>query len=359
MQAASPRLRPMGIGDILDTVFRLYRQNFITFIGIVALLQVPVMLLQIILTMVFGQHVATDMMSLMNAAPAFDPRFDSFADLPIANLVAFFGLTILLALIQGIFVQQIVNGALAYAVSQRYLQRPISILGAYNFGIDRMFNLILAGVLIFFISSFVAAVPIGLLVVLAVAAGAMGEGGEASGAAAALFLIFLFLAAFLLMFLIIMALVVIFMFVTQAIVLEGQNALAALGRSWQLVRGSFWRVLGIYLLLTLLVVVLTAIPSSILNNAIVLIFNDPIADFAIQQALSQLVTYLSQILILPISLLAFTLLYYDVRVRKEGYDMELMAQQFNVPLAAPTEAAAAFAEPPDKPSAEPPTTPME
>jgi hypothetical protein len=136
------------------------------------------------------------------------------------------------------------------------------------------------------------------------------------------------------------------MFVTQAIVLEGKNALAALGRSWQLVRGSFWRVLGIYLLLTLLVIVLTAVPGGILNNVIVFIFNDPIADFVIQQALSQLVNYLTQILILPISLLAFTLLYYDIRVRKEGYDMELMAQQFNVPLAAPDQSPAA---PPNNP----------
>ena len=42
----TPRLRPMSISDMLDAAFRLYRQHFLTFIGIVALLQVPMAILQ-------------------------------------------------------------------------------------------------------------------------------------------------------------------------------------------------------------------------------------------------------------------------------------------------------------------------
>jgi len=43
---SSPRLRPMSIGDMLDAAFRLYRQHFLTFIGVVALLQAPMAMLQ-------------------------------------------------------------------------------------------------------------------------------------------------------------------------------------------------------------------------------------------------------------------------------------------------------------------------
>ena len=37
----TPELRPMGIGDILDTTFRLYRQRFLTFLLIALVVYVP------------------------------------------------------------------------------------------------------------------------------------------------------------------------------------------------------------------------------------------------------------------------------------------------------------------------------
>ncbi|MGD2175833.1 MAG: hypothetical protein PVJ27_10560, partial [Candidatus Brocadiaceae bacterium] len=43
---ADLELRPMGIGDILDVDFRLYAQNFLTFVGIMAVVYVPIMILQ-------------------------------------------------------------------------------------------------------------------------------------------------------------------------------------------------------------------------------------------------------------------------------------------------------------------------
>ena len=42
----TPQLRPMSLGDLFDTAFRLYREHFVTFVGIVALLQVPLAIVQ-------------------------------------------------------------------------------------------------------------------------------------------------------------------------------------------------------------------------------------------------------------------------------------------------------------------------
>ena len=40
------RLRPMGVGDLLDTAFRLYRRHFLLFVGIVSVIYVPLTLVR-------------------------------------------------------------------------------------------------------------------------------------------------------------------------------------------------------------------------------------------------------------------------------------------------------------------------
>src|SRR5437763_6212016 len=45
MRDMRARLRPMGIGDILDETFRLYRENFALFVATCAVLEVPVQII--------------------------------------------------------------------------------------------------------------------------------------------------------------------------------------------------------------------------------------------------------------------------------------------------------------------------
>jgi hypothetical protein len=45
--SATSRLRPLGIGQLLDQAIRLYRRNFLKFIGIVAVAQIPFIVLQL------------------------------------------------------------------------------------------------------------------------------------------------------------------------------------------------------------------------------------------------------------------------------------------------------------------------
>ncbi len=329
MQPALSRLRPLSLGDILDTVFRLYRQNFLTFIGIVALLQVPLVALQTILMLTFGQNMMLDMMQLTEELPRFDPQFDSFADLPIGNLVALFGLLMLVGLLQGIIVQPLINGAMAYAVSQSYLDRPISLVESYTFNVGRMITLIATGLLIAIVTALIYLIPMGLIggAIFMLSTAADAVSGDNAGLAALLIFVMM-MAGILALLVISLVLAVFFLFVPQVVILEGCNPFQALARSWQLARGSFWRILGLILLLTLLIYFISAVPSGMLGGVIGIIFDDPIEDFAIRQSLSTLIGYIAQILVLPVQLITFTVLYYDLRVRKEGYDLELMTQDY-------------------------------
>ncbi len=325
MQAVQPapsRLRPLNLGDLLDMAFRLYRQNFITFIGVVALLQVPMLILQILLTVTVGGNLGLDMIALANELLIFDPQTDSFAALPLGGLTAYMGGILLLSLLQILIAQQLINGALANAVSQSYLDRPVSILNAYGFGLERIVNLLVAGLLMGIIVLLLYTVPMGIALLLMFTA----VSGDAMFAFLAVMAV---IASAIIALLLVFAALLVFLFVTQSIVIEGKGPLGALRRSWHMVVGSFWRVLGIVMLVFILIYVLQAIPSAFASFFINIIYPDQINDFAIRQTLLTIVSYLAQILFLPLQLIAYTLLYYDIRIRKEGFDLQLLTQTYD------------------------------
>ena len=115
------------------------------------------------------------------------------------------------------------------------------------------------------------------------------------------------------------------LFATQAITLENTRARQGMRRSWQLTKGSAWRVFGIMLLLSLMVAIISAVPTYLIGFAIPLL----VRDLAIQTVINQSLSSAVGILLTPIQLITTTLLYYDLRVRKEGFDLELLAQQIS------------------------------
>ncbi|MBI2166473.1 MAG: zinc ribbon domain-containing protein [Chloroflexi bacterium] len=100
-----------------------------------------------------------------------------------------------------------------------------------------------------------------------------------------------------------------FAFYVQAIMLEGKGATAALGRSRQLVRGGWWRVFGICVVLFLIVVGLSA--ALAIPGFLVSLSNETLAG----------------VLVNPIIYIGLTLLYLDLRVRKESYGLETLASE--------------------------------
>jgi hypothetical protein len=316
----------MGLGDIFDAIFRVYRQHFLTFVGIAALLQVPLMLVQIGL-LALGLQPTADPSELLEGVPA-DPS-QGLGALSPGTLLVFFGVTIVMTILQSLIIVPLINGALTNGVAQHYRDQHVGILEAYGFGVDRMIYLVLATLLMGVIWTVVLIVPIGLLMGMFFIVGVSAGGGDAGVGMGIVFFLLIFLSALLLIALSVF-LTVCFLFVVPAVVLEGQNPIDALRRSWELALSSFWRVLGIYLLLTLLVFVLTLVPAGALSFVIGIVFSDP-SEIIIQQSLSNLVSYSMQILVLPLSVIGITVLYYDLRVRKEGEDLQMMAQSYELP----------------------------
>lgn len=109
-----------------------------------------------------------------------------------------------------------------------------------------------------------------------------------------------------------------------AVVLEpGRSATGALGRSWVLTRGSRWRMFG--LLLTLLI--LLYIPLVAVLAIVAVVLPTPVAAGSgtagglIGVAFAGVI----QTLIYPLFYCVLTVAYYDLRVRKEGFDLEVLA----------------------------------
>jgi hypothetical protein len=85
------------------------------------------------------------------------------------------------------------------------------------------------------------------------------------------------------------------------IVIERTEALAAFGRSRELVRGSGWQVFGVIVVLFLLQLVVTAVIQAIANSA---------ADSVVGYSLADLVV---RLLVAPLSALAAAVLYFELK----------------------------------------------
>jgi hypothetical protein len=107
----------------------------------------------------------------------------------------------------------------------------------------------------------------------------------------------------------------------MVIMIEGHDAGSAFTRSRELVRGNVWRVLLTILLAFVIVFVLGVAGGAALG--------------ALGSAIglpSRTVTLLGELSIIcfyPIGSVVGTLLYYDLRIRNEGFDLEVMARELD------------------------------
>jgi len=101
--------------------------------------------------------------------------------------------------------------------------------------------------------------------------------------------------------------------IVAAIVVEGQGVFSSFGRSATLSRGRKWHIL-LTLLLAFLIFFIgyfaVVIVSAMIGNAVI----------------TTIMTVVVSILAYPMFAITEMLLYYDARVRNEGYDIEMMAE---------------------------------
>lgn len=116
-----------------------------------------------------------------------------------------------------------------------------------------------------------------------------------------------------------------FFFVGTAVALESTGGWASVKRSAALTRGETWRVVKAIILFYVLIIAVW-----LTLFAVGRLFTDNVI---INNALGQL----SFVFTFPLIPSVTALLYYDLRIRKEGYDLELMAQSLGTPASSPTQ----------------------
>lgn len=117
---------------------------------------------------------------------------------------------------------------------------------------------------------------------------------------------------------------------SPAMVLENLGVFAAIGRSWSLTRGNFWRLFGINILTAIITSIVAGIFGGIAGalGAIFVVVGssspeDVIASLNTTYILTMVMSTIAQLLILPFTSSVNALLYIDLRMRKEGLDVEL------------------------------------
>lgn len=264
-------LRPLSLGELLDRTFSLYRSHFALFVLIFAIPHLVVLGFQL----------------LQLAVTRPDIRFPNVFATLLWSVGAMF-LTLVMASTS--------QAASVIAVSELHLNRPASVADSFS----RVKGHILG---VIGISLFV-------------------------GIGAGFGLIALIVPGILL--------AIIWCLAVPAKVLENKGVFAAMSRSVDLTKGDWGRIFVVGLLVV------------VLSWGIRLLFQVPIivamsmsAKAGMRSAvlgwqIAQLVAeFVSQSLVGAVSTIAFSLVYYDERVRKEAFDLQLMMMTLDVP-AGPT-----------------------
>lgn len=104
--------------------------------------------------------------------------------------------------------------------------------------------------------------------------------------------------------------------VSAVVLLENESAGQAVTRSWELGRGEWWKIFGTLLIAWLIYFVLYVI----LQMVVMLVLPRSAAAGILTMAALLAFAY-------PFIGVVSTLLYYDLRVRHEGFDLEIMARE--------------------------------
>lgn len=297
-------LRPLTLAELLDRAFSLYRRHVWMFAGIMAL---PAALG---IAMVAVMQIPS---LALQAQPHMTPQEVLGMAIPL------FGAAVLLFLLY--FVSYaFALGATTIAVSQIYLGRDATVKSAYRAVKDRVGRLLL---LMIWTALRVGGAGVAVILVGGITAALIGALVQRPlGPALAVLVILCTMASTLVL--------VTFMGVrygvsVPAVTLEDQPASAALARSVDLTSANWWRVF-----LVILCAVVVAWATSLLLQG----------PFMFAHAFVEPDTRTGQLLLLvgaavggigtmftgPVMIIGLVLIYYDLRIRKEAFDLQVMLE---------------------------------
>lgn len=108
---------------------------------------------------------------------------------------------------------------------------------------------------------------------------------------------------------------------STAAALESGTSTEALRHSWDLTKGFRWKALGLWVV-TVGMILLVYLSAGVLGGLLGTMLGSADLILALLGAAVSLLIY-------PVISCVFTLFYYDLRVRKEGFDIEMLSNQLS------------------------------
>ncbi len=282
-------LRPLSIGELLDRTFSLYRRNFLLFIGISAIPQLLVLALQLAQT-IFLPSRAPIRPPVTTEFQAVTPGFSS------GGALGFFGLA-LVGLVIYIIAYLFSQGGTVFAVSQLYLGKTTTIgqsLGMVRGELGSLFGVVLLNGLVTGVSFLLLIIP-GIYMACRLCV------------------------------------------CIPAALLENLGPRESLERSFGLTKdnaGRAFLIFFLYVVILYAALLLFDVPFAVGMAASA---HDP-GLVRILMGLMQVGNFVAGVLITPILTIAASIFYFDLRVRKEALDLQLMMNPLGAGVPAPRSA---------------------
>lgn len=272
------QLRPLSVGEMLDLAIKIYRERFRPMAKAVVVVVAPVAVLTALVQLSLSPSKPGDIFGPVDATG--QPTVDSGE---IWTLVAGFLAVGLLSYIAA----QLATATSFKLVAGAYLDEPPDWQESLRYAVTRLWSLVWLTVVFGF-----------LLVVGFVACLVPG--------------IYLYVA---------------WSVAVPALLLEDVRGWKALKRSKELVTGRWWPVLGAIVLSMILAGIVQGVFSGLL---LAVVGNSD--NGVVNAAAGAIANTAASMLTTPFAAAVIMVVYFDLRVRKEGFDLELLAQRVGVEL---------------------------
>jgi hypothetical protein len=268
-------MRPRRVGEILDAAIKLYVGNAKTLIGLAAVVVVPLQALEAIV--------------LLSTVPSSSdlPRGGAFGLSSGTDRTAALGAQATLE-VASLLGAALVTAACVKAISDAYLDRAPTIGESLRFGLRRLLRVIGLQIVTF--------IGLALAFIALIVPG-----------------IWLYAA---------------WSVAVPCLLIERRGIFRALGRSRRLVKGRWWPTAGVLLVATIMVGVIAGVIDGLLVGIAGVSDQSSVVLAAVTTALAGVV---GGVITEPFRASAVTVLYYDLRVRREGYDLHVLADQLGLP----------------------------
>jgi hypothetical protein len=273
----APTLRPLRVGEILDVCINIFTKNFLTFLRLVLILVVPVQ--------------AIGVLVLVATVPRADLLSSGFGNtsgrtISSADAPAFIGGQIVVAVL-ALVLYGIATAACFKAVGDAYLGRRPDWRSSLRFAARRFHSVLWVTVMIQVLATLAA--------IFLIAPG--------------VWLWFSWSVSI------------------PVLLFEGLKGRRALRRSFQLVKGRWWKTAGAIVCGYLIALVVGGVLQGVVGALVFTGAGDSVLGTALINALGK---GIGQLFTTPFPAAVTAVVYYDLRVRKEGFDLQLLAERLGV-----------------------------